>query len=143
VKGADEVGAQALVEICLAHSMHGAKADVPDTMGQCGGSNLARFGDIENLPRPSDRRAIGNNHKVTTADEFAEDTIKADRLPTGQYQRPAFGRQPARDGLTEPARCASDKGDSLHVRTSVSNSVEMRNLAEDHECPGRTVRSRS
>ena len=107
VKGADQIGAQAIVEVRLAHAVQGAEANVADAMGQRGGQHLVRLGHLENLPGASHRRAIGHHLQVLVAKGFRQVV----GLAAAHDQLPTLGGKATNHGAPDTAGGAGDQHD--------------------------------
>ena len=68
--------------------MHGAQANVADTVGERIRLQLIGIGDVEDMPRPGSGRTIGNDLQVIVSVSLAQTFA----IATGHDERPPGGR---------------------------------------------------
>jgi hypothetical protein len=121
VKCADQIGIQAIIEICLAHPVQGTHTDIADAMGEGGGQHLVFFGNLQDVSGASHGRAIGGHLQVLLAKRGRQVLGVA----AGHDQLPALGGKPGNHSLTNTAGSTGDECNPVQCLPLTASIVVM------------------
>jgi hypothetical protein len=115
VKGADQVGIQAIVEVGFAHAVQGAQADIADAVGKRGRQQVLRPGKLQDFPGARWRRAIRLHLQVL----LPEGILETAGIATDDDQLPPFVSQARHEGTPHPASRTGDQRNLVHALSSM------------------------